>query len=208
MAEAKKDYTGQCFGGLLVISEAEPAGGSRRVNCRCDCGNEKPVHLSSLKSGKTKSCGCLRSNEMDLMSQKFGRLTVIGLLPEKTKYNRAVWTCRCDCGKETNVEQPNLVNGHTTSCGCARPDLHAIIDEHHRVNGVVVPKLKQKVRSDSTTGHKGIYKNKRGKYIARLMVKGKDKYLGCYDNLSDAIAARKIGEEEYYKPYLGGSDNE
>lgn len=59
------DLTGRRFGRLVVISPAEsrtpPSGGKRRYwKCRCDCGTEKEIAESSLKSGATKSCGCLQ----------------------------------------------------------------------------------------------------------------------------------------------------
>ncbi len=31
--------------------------------CKCDCGNEKIILAASIKSGKTKSCGCHRKTE-------------------------------------------------------------------------------------------------------------------------------------------------
>mgnify|MGYP001566304561 CR=1 FL=1 len=54
------------FERLTVIGEAEwyvrPKSGerSRQWFVRCECGNEKTVHDSSLKSGHTQSCGCLQ----------------------------------------------------------------------------------------------------------------------------------------------------
>ena len=30
-------------------------------HCKCDCGNECDVRIKDLRSGKTQSCGCLRS---------------------------------------------------------------------------------------------------------------------------------------------------
>lgn len=30
--------------------------------CRCDCGNEKVIHGSSIVSGNTKSCGCMHKD--------------------------------------------------------------------------------------------------------------------------------------------------
>jgi hypothetical protein len=61
----KYSIVGQKFGRLLVLSEAEgirnPGHGSRRRSLvRCDCGKEIIVQDVSLKSGVTKSCGCLR----------------------------------------------------------------------------------------------------------------------------------------------------
>lgn len=55
------------FGRLVVIGEAEPhigSCGSRyyRWICKCDCGNEVVVYSSNLRTGHTKSCGCLVSD--------------------------------------------------------------------------------------------------------------------------------------------------
>ena len=57
---AKKDLTGKRFGRLTVTGFAGiVSGGMSSWNCRCECGNEPVVRISSLNSGKTKSCGCL-----------------------------------------------------------------------------------------------------------------------------------------------------
>lgn len=56
---------------------------------------------------------------------------------------------------------------------------------------------------NSTTGHRGVWYDKsRGKYCAELMLRGKKIRLGRYENIEDAIEARKQGEEEYFKPIL------
>lgn len=56
------DLTGQRFSRLLVISQARSLGRGRRARwwCRCDCGQKKAVHSSQLRTGGTRSCGCLR----------------------------------------------------------------------------------------------------------------------------------------------------
>jgi hypothetical protein len=56
-----KDITGQKFGSLEVL---EPVG--RRHNavvwkCRCECGNITCVPAKGLKTGDSKSCGCLHA---------------------------------------------------------------------------------------------------------------------------------------------------
>ena len=53
---------GQRFGRLLVVSEG--TGKKRRVVAQCDCGTTKEFTLSTLRSGSTKSCGCLRRNRL------------------------------------------------------------------------------------------------------------------------------------------------
>lgn len=54
---------------------------------------------------------------IDLIGQKFGRLTVIGR-EKNNKDGRATWRCNCDCGNETIVLGKSLRNGNTRSCGC------------------------------------------------------------------------------------------
>lgn len=54
------DLTGQKFGKLLVTSRSENnKRGQTRWNCKCECGNKTIVVGASLRSGVTKSCGCL-----------------------------------------------------------------------------------------------------------------------------------------------------
>lgn len=61
-------------------------------------------------------------NALDLIGQRFGRLTVTEKLPQKI-YNGCVgWRCRCDCGKEVVSITGNLRSGNTLSCGCHRDD--------------------------------------------------------------------------------------
>lgn len=55
-----KDFVGQRFGKLTVLSYAGKRAGMHRWRCRCDCGNETIVGQTLLQTGKTKSCGCLQ----------------------------------------------------------------------------------------------------------------------------------------------------
>ena len=72
--DRRSDITGKRFGKLLVLSMAEdyysPSGHRlSRCNCLCDCGNTTVVNMSSLVSGKTRSCGCLQ-NTKGLLQEK------------------------------------------------------------------------------------------------------------------------------------------
>lgn len=56
-----EDFSGLTFGYLTVVGQPyKNEKGIRFVKCRCVCGNTKTVRISSLKSGKTKSCGCMK----------------------------------------------------------------------------------------------------------------------------------------------------
>lgn len=58
------------------------------------------------------------SKLIDLIGQKFNRLTVIKRLPNYR--HDTMWECRCDCGKINKVKGNDLRKGHTKSCGCLR----------------------------------------------------------------------------------------
>lgn len=53
-----------------------------------------------------------------LAGKKFGRLTVLQELSERSPDRRIRWECRCDCGNNVSLIGKNLVNGNTRSCGC------------------------------------------------------------------------------------------
>lgn len=94
------DLTGQRFGRLTVISRAENSNsGKSRWLCRCDCGNECVVHSLSLRSGNTKSCGCLRSE----VSQK--KATTHGL--SKTSLFHVWWAMKSRCANPNNKAYKN-----------------------------------------------------------------------------------------------------
>ena len=59
------DLIGQKFGRLTVISQAQSDRFHHiRWNCVCDCGTQKIVLSSSLRYGKTKSCGCIQREKV------------------------------------------------------------------------------------------------------------------------------------------------
>lgn len=125
--EKSVNLTGQRFGRWTVIRQAEDKNGKIYWHCKCDCGNEKDVYVSSLVRGKSKSCGCL-SKEIqsqqklkNLTGERFGKLTVIERAENKITLkgqSKTVWKCHCDCGNEVNVLASSLGRGNTKSCGC------------------------------------------------------------------------------------------
>ena len=63
-----QDLTGQTFGLLTVLYQAEERTncGIIRWHCKCQCGNECDIARTELKSGDTKSCGCLTMSHGEL----------------------------------------------------------------------------------------------------------------------------------------------
>ena len=67
------DLTGKRFGRLTVISQAQNNENNKVCwLCRCDCGKETVKIGSLLKTGRTKSCGCLIRETTIIRSTKHG----------------------------------------------------------------------------------------------------------------------------------------
>lgn len=121
---AFKDLTGQVFGELTVIKRdndyVSPKGYHlTKWLCQCSCGETVSVTTPALKQGRTKTCG--KHTLIDLVGQKFGRLTVIKRVENHKSPNGQScpkWLCKCDCGSEVVVWGRSLRDGHTVSCGC------------------------------------------------------------------------------------------
>src|SRR6266849_3584458 len=93
-----KNIIGQRFGRLQVIATAGRDKNSSAVwRCLCDCGEFKKIAGASLRSGYTKSCGCL-STETRLQSIH-GHARRTGETPEYRSYYAARTRCRNAKGK-------------------------------------------------------------------------------------------------------------
>ena len=122
------DLTNQTFNRWTVISRApNNKRGETMWNCVCECGKKKIVSGYSLRSGSSKSCGCLqreiasKNNFEDLTNQIFGKLKVIAYAGQDNSGKR-IWKCQCNCLANTiiYVRAADLKSGKTSSCGCIR----------------------------------------------------------------------------------------
>lgn len=118
---------GQRFGRWEVIQhKGQTSKGTSLWLCRCSCGNTKIVLYSSLRSGQSQSCGCLKKQIntqkffKDLTGKKFGKLTVLGYVRADEKSRMSFWDTVCECGNTKIVRGSRLISGETKSCGCIR----------------------------------------------------------------------------------------
>jgi hypothetical protein len=122
------DLSGQKFGRLTVLTFFETRNGKSKWLCRCDCGKEKVVSATDLKSGNTKSCGCLnleraienikgrKRKAIPMIGKRFGKLVVLSEAKSNRREKR--YLCQCDCGNKHAVLGTLLRNGKVRSCGC------------------------------------------------------------------------------------------
>ena len=130
----KIDLTGQHFGMWTVLKESNKrdAAGSIMWVCQCQCGTIREVSGLSLRKGKSTCCGCIKQNQNNnMIGKKFGMLTVLEKLPERSKNGSIQWRCKCDCGKECIRSTTTLhKKDRIQNCGCynktTRLDLNII----------------------------------------------------------------------------------
>lgn len=138
MGILKEIKSGEKFNNLTIIkelpSERYKNGQIKRlVLCKCECGNEVIAPLKSVKSGRTKSCGCLMQTYLSSphpnrmvkieVGERYGKLTIIKEVEPRIKHNGKIermFLCRCDCGEEIITPLALMRQGHKQSCGCNR----------------------------------------------------------------------------------------
>lgn len=210
----ERRMVGRRFGKLTVVGRNPAAWNGRGAwICRCDCGNVIDVSGTDLTSGRIADCKQAEEKHrrgLDLTGSKVGWLTVIEKTDKRSTKGSLIWKCRCRCGKECEYSADELVHGSIISCGCYRKTvlLDKMQDGLHKIDGTCVEFLQRKIRSDNTSGYPGVSQGANGKWRAQITFKGKRYYLGSYEKLEDAIAARKKGErlheeflEEYYREH-------
>lgn len=213
----KIDLTNQKFNQLTVLEYL----GNSEWRCQCNCGNQTIVKTSSLNSGKTKSCGCLKGNNtkhnkrncgprIDITGQKFGILTPI-------EYKKGgMWLCQCDCGQQIIVDTRNLNSGHTKSCGCLKKDgSKRVIDMSNFENENI--KVLERAGSDNQGAAlwKCLCKNCKSTFITRgsNIRNGDTKSCGCIHSLNEKKIIQILSENniefatQYIFPDLFGENN-
>ena len=68
-----RNIQGQRFGRLSVVARSDIRGGHVSWECKCDCGATAFAVGYQLTSGKTKSCGCWKSENTKQRMTKHGQ---------------------------------------------------------------------------------------------------------------------------------------
>lgn len=92
------DLTGLTSGRLVVVgfSHIDHLGASR-WKCLCSCGNTCVVRSNSLRSGKTKSCGCFNRESAAVRMKKQRTIHGHGRHPSRTATYRTWCALRTRC---------------------------------------------------------------------------------------------------------------
>lgn len=130
----KFDFVGKRFGRLLVLKRmANNSFGQTRWKCQCDCGNTKTIIGYSLKTGITKSCGCLQKEIASKYNSKdYGLAAQNAVL---SSYKNAAKS-RNYSFRLTDDEAVNLFNGDCHYCGAKPNNLKKHGNGSYKYNGI------------------------------------------------------------------------
>ncbi|HAT3754847.1 TPA: AP2/ERF family transcription factor [Citrobacter amalonaticus] len=194
------------FGRLTFIKPlTSPDGKSKKALFRCDCGTEKEINVCNVKSGKTKSCGCLWREKMEGAPQKRHGLSHTREYsswysmmqrcynPKANKYElyggRGISVCqRWHDIAEFCKDMGNRPEGATLDRidpdknyepgNCRWADIHTQNRHLRKKRG-------------SVSEYIGVELHHSGKWSARIRINDKRVWLGTYDTEEQAAAARE-----------------
>ena len=197
-----RDLRGMVFGELTVLDKSETPhkNGGTWWRCLCACGSEYEVPGTLLATGKRTHCGSRiherKYRTVDISGKRFSSLVALYPTDQRDSRGFVIWHCRCDCGNTVDVSYNALLYTNVKSCGC-RKKAHCqnLGDYLTYTDGTSIDMIRsKKVPTNNTTGHKGVYFIK-GKYVAKIVFQKKAYYLGVYEEIQDAVQARKEAEE-------------
>lgn len=210
----KQNITGKRFGRLAAVEFRYY--NENRNDCwlfRCDCGNEKIMPAANVKWCRVRSCGCLQAEHIenlrkqDIAGQQYGRLTAIRPTDRHDASGSIIWECKCECGSTVYYSVNRLSCGNTLSCGCLYRDTRGTCSENRwdAVEGTLLSALvsPKDPRSDNSSGHTGVYFDKRReKWQAYINFQKKRYHLGLFKTKEQAIRARKAAEKRLFDPLI------
>jgi len=202
----RQDYTGERFGRLVVTGDAPDKGKHRRVFVICDCGTEKEVFLTSLKTD-TKSCGCYHKEQC----------TTHGQSQNKNPLYRAWTNMKSRCYDPNAKFYPEYGGRGITVCDEWVTDyvsfeawahragftLNLSLDRRSNGEGYspdncrwVTKTTQQRNRravKNSSSQYIGVSLDTgTGKWLASIKIEKKSVYIGRYETATEAARARDV----------------
>lgn len=209
--------TGEIIYNWKVIKRDESKSGTVFWICECQCENKtiRSVSGINLRSGKSKSCGCLhnkhKSNIYDL-SGDFGigytikdekfffDLEDYNLLKDYYWYiNSQGYPCTRRNGVDILMHRLILDVSENDSVDHIEHNTYDNRKEKMRVVTHDKNMLNKNVYKNNTSGYHGVTWNKRDqKWVVRIQINKSQVELGRFNDKDVAVSVRKDAEKEYY----------
>lgn len=228
------DLTDQRFGRLTVIGRAQDyirkTGGIKpQWNCLCECGSTIIVLGESLRTGKTKSCGCHQKEVVAERSKKMNPFRIEGNI---------IFVKLSNSEKEMVTDVDIWEKGACNYCWYYSPGGYAVaglrnprkkIYFHNyafpecpnglvcdHIDGNPLNNVRDNIRfvtqGQNCKNHKRNTRNKSGcagvswnkkrkRWESKITVDGRKIHIGYFLSKEDAVAARKQAEIKYFGEY-------
>ena len=220
------DLTGQKFGRLTVIRKAEnPSEAHIKWLCECECGNFITTRGTNLRSGITKSCGCLVSDKIREWNKENKKCNVYDLtgdygigyasntnepfyfdLEDYDKIKDYYWSANTD-GYMYSTCDDEYILMHRFIIDENNPEMQVDHFNRNRKDNrkenlkSVTPQhnnWNRGMNQNNKSGVTGVRWNKEAqKWVAYIM----RKHLGTFNRFEDAVKARKKAEQKYFGEY-------
>lgn len=217
---------GRTFGLLTVKSVSERSTSKRLIYvCDCKCGT-KDVEVSGdkLRSGWTKSCGCLVKKRASEIHKKINTYDITGPygigicsnsdtkfffdLEDYEKIKDYCWMELKNGYIATSLNDGRFIYLHRLVMNATSGQIvdhvqHNLYDcrkEELRIGTQSNNMMNLSMRIDNTSGTTGVWLDKRNNnWVAEIKVNKEKINLGSFVNKNDAIKARRNAEEKYFK---------
>ena len=201
---------GTKFNRLTVCAPAEKRGKRYLALCTCDCGRQTHVDVSKLRSGHTRSCGCLQREIMQVKQTTHG----LYFDPEfrtwsnmKKRCGEARWAKWYGHVKVCERWRESYEN-FLADVG-RRPGEKHSLDRIDPTRGYEPGNVRWASRAAQARNTKNHETNKTGvrgvswaaskhKWRAAIYVNNKQKHIGYFDDLQRAAEARKRAEDFFW----------
>lgn len=233
-----KDLSGMKFNRWTVLYQTDDIirkdGYHERVwICQCSCDKKTilPVRERSLKSGHSKSCGCLRKEKVAINgknNKKYNQYDLTGEygigytldnepfyfdLEDYDKIKKYCWfydekqyVKAWDNSRNMYIRQHRLIMGILDDYELEVDHIkHKNYDNRKsqlRICRHQLNTFNTVLRKDNTSNIKGVYWNsEKNKWAAQIMINQKKIHLGYFNKKEDAIKTRKEAENKYFGEY-------
>lgn len=141
----------------------------------------------------------------NLIGERFGKLTVIGLDDKGTR--KTYWVCQCDCGGVKSVRSDALISGVTKSCGCLKAEqdkINLTANHSHKQSGTRLYVIWQGMKSRCYNHNDARY-DRYGRRGIKVCDEWKNSFQNFYDwaienGYSENLTIDRINNDGDYSP--------